>query len=143
MGAVRSGSFLLTILLVLYPLGAFSEIIKPTTAMFSDAHADVNADISGTLEKEWKHEFSMATPSPDALTSDAAVEIAMDALLSRNAVIERNPQNPDHYDFLLLEVEDRALSYMAHYVASAGEVRRPMRGLLLFSLRIRPFMSGP
>lgn len=41
----------------------------------------------------------------------------MDALLSRNAVIERNPQNPDHYDFLLLEVEDRALSYMAHYVA--------------------------
>lgn len=69
MGAVRSGSFLLTILLVLYPLGAFSEIIKPTTAMFSDAHADVNADISGTLEKEWKHEFSMATPSPDALTS--------------------------------------------------------------------------
>lgn len=143
MGAVRSGSFLLTILLVLYPLGAFSEIIKPTTAMFSDAHADVNADISGTLEKEWKHEFSMATPSPDALTSDAAAEIAMDALLSRNAVIERNPQNPDHYDFCFWKWRIALFLTWRTMLRSAGEVRLPMRGLLLFSLRIRPFMSGP
>ena len=121
MRAVRSGSFLLTILLVLYPLGSFSEN-KPTAAMFSDTHAAVNADISGTLEKEWKHEFSMDTPGPDALTSDAAVEIAMEVLLSQNAVIERNPQNPDHYNFSLLEVEDRALSYMAHYVALSREM---------------------
>lgn len=142
MGAVRSGSFLLTILLVLYPLGAFSEIIKPTTAMFSDAHADVNADISGTLEKEWKHEFSMATPSPDALTPDAAVEIAMDALLSRNAVIERNPQNPDHYDFLLLEVEDRALSYMAHYVAFSRGSPAAYAWIVTFFIEDTPFYVG-
>lgn len=69
MGAVRSGSFLLTILLVLYPLGAFSEIIKPTTAMFSDAHADVNADISGTLEKEWKHELPIVISITQEFTS--------------------------------------------------------------------------
>ena len=143
MGAVRSGSFLLTILLVLYPLGAFSEIIKPTTAMFSDAHADVNADISGTLEKEWKHEFSMATSSPDALTSDAAVEIAMDVLLSQNAVIERNRKTRITTISCFWKRKIALFLTWRTMLRSAGEVRLPMRGLLLFSLRIRPFMSGP
>lgn len=141
MRAVRSGSFLLTILLVLYPLGSFSEN-KPTAAMFSDTHAAVNADISGTLEKEWKHEFSMDTPGPDALTSDAAVEIAMEVLLSQNAVIERNPQNPDHYNFLLLEVEDRALSYMAHYVALRRGSQSAHAWIVTFFIEDTPFYVG-
>ena len=141
MGAVRLGSFLLVILLVLYPSGSFSEI-KPTATMLSDAHVDVNADMPKTLEKELKHEFSLATPDKHALTSDAAVQTAMDVLLGQNAVIERNPQNPDHYNFLLLEVEDRALSHIAHYVELSQGSPAAYAWIVTFFVADTPFYVG-
>ena len=111
----RFSSLILVVLFLLYPSYSFAEI-QPITTEFSDAYSVVNADMSQTGEKKLKHVFSITAPDSNALTLDSAVEIAMDVLLRQSTVIEKSPQSSDHYNFLLLEVEDRAISYIAHYV---------------------------
>lgn len=120
MKSARLNAFILVVLLLLYPSCSFAEI-KPLPTIFSDECPVVHADIPQKGEKELKHVFSIATPDSNAFTQDAAVEIAMDVLLKQSAVIEKTPQSPDHYNFLLLEVEDRAISYVAHYVELSQE----------------------
>lgn len=141
MKSARLNSFILVVLLLLYPSCSFAEI-KPLPTIFSDASPAVHADMPQMGVKELKHVFSIATPDSNALPQDAAMEIAMDVLLNQSAVIEKSPQSSDHYNFLLLEVEDRAISYVAHYVELSQVSPAAYAWIITFFVADTPFYVG-
>ena len=141
MKSARLNSFILVVLLLLYPSCSFAEI-KPLPTIFSDECPAVHADMPKMGAKELKHVFSIATPDSNALPQDAAMEIAMDVLLNQSAVIEKSPQSSDHYNFLLLEVEDRAISYVAHYVELSQVSPAAYAWIITFFVADTPFYVG-